>query len=365
LKKVLFVDDEENVLAALRSRLRRKRSVWDMQFAPSGERALALLSEEPFDVIVTDMRMPGMDGAALLAEVRERYPGMVRMVLSGHIDAEAAERAHLLAHRVLRKPFDGEWLQRAIERSLVLKQLVADPALGLVKATVEQLEPSASERDQGTGTVAPPSGRPVPSAEGVRGRFGKAGVLMARVLEAVGGGLGDDEGLGVEARIRHGWATASLAHAIVFPGEAADSAYLAGWLHDVGELVLMACVPNAMRSAAQEARDSGRPRHEVERRRLGVTHAEVGALVLDRWDLPHGVTEAVAHHHEPARVTAEGLDAVAAVHAANALFADEVAPGDPAFEDALLDRAWLDKAGLLDLMPTWRVLAAGQARSRD
>jgi len=73
----------------------------------------------------------------------------------------------------------------------------------------------------------------------------------------------------------------------------------------------------------------------------------------------------VAHHHEPARVAAEGLDAVAAVHAANALFADEVAPGDPAFEDALLDRAWLDKAGLLDLMPTWRVLAAGQARSRD
>jgi hypothetical protein len=236
----------------------------------------------------------------------------------------------------------------------------------MVKATVEQLQPSPAERDQGmAATVPPPAGVPaIQTAESVRGRFGKAGVLMARVLDAVGSGVGDDVGLGVEDRIRHGWATASLAHAMVFPGASGDSAYLAGWLHDLGELVLLASAPDRMSAAAREARDSGRPRHEVEREHLGITHAEVGALVLDRWDLPHSVTEAVAHHHAPSRVAPAGLDAVAAVHAANALFADGVA-GDPAMEEALLDRDWLGQSGLAERIPTWKVLAAGQARSRE
>jgi CheY-like chemotaxis protein len=366
LKKILFVDDEENVLAALRSRLRRKKAVWDMQFARGGEEALALLDQGTVDVLVTDMRMPGMDGGELLAAVRERHPATVRMVLTGHVEAEAAERAQQLAHRVLRKPFDGEILQRVIERSCALKELLADPALlALVAPVLERLEPSTAERQQASGAVAPPAGAAaVPSPEVARGRFGKAGTLMARVLDAAGSGGADDVGLGVEARMRHGWATASLAHAMVFPHEASDSAYLAGWLHDVGELVLLAAAPDRMRAAARDARQSGRQRHEVEREQLGITHAEVGALVLDRWDLPHAVTEAVAHHHLPARLVPQGLDAVAAVHAANALFADATAPGDTATEESLLDRAWLRQAGLLDQIPTWRVLAAGQARSR-
>jgi CheY-like chemotaxis protein len=366
LKKMLFVDDEENVLAALRSRLRRKKSVWDMQFARGGDEALALLAQGAVDVMVTDMRMPGMDGGELLGRVRERHPDTVRMVLTGHVDAEAAERAQQLAHRVVRKPFDGEVLQRLIERSCALKDLLAEPALlALVGPVLERLEPSPAERDQAAGAVSPPAGTAAaPSPEVARGRFGKAGTLMARVLDAVGGGGAEDVELGVEARMRHGWATASLAHAIVFPHEASDSAYLAGWLHDVGELVLLAAAPDRMRAAARDARDSGRPRHELEREQLGVTHAEVGALVLDRWDLPHAVIEAVAHHHAPTRVVPLGLDAVAAVHAANALIADGTAPADTLTEEALLDRGWLGRAGLVDQIPTWRVLAAGQARSR-
>jgi CheY-like chemotaxis protein len=365
LKKILFVDDEENVLAALRARLRRRKSAWDMQFARGGEEALAVLAQGAVDVVVTDMRMPGMDGGALLAAVRERHPATVRMVLTGQMDADGAERSQQLAHRVLRKPFDAELLQRMIERSCTLKDLLADPALlALVGPLLERLEPSPAEREQAAEVAAPPAGGSAPSAEVARGRFGKAGTLMARVLDAIGGGDADDVGLGVDGRMRHGWTTASLAHAMVFPHEAGDSAYLAGWLHDVGELMLLAAAPEQMRAAARDARASGRPRHELEREQLGVTHAEVGALLLDRWDLPHAVTEAVIHHHAPARVVPEGLDAVAAVHAANALFADETAPGDATTEDSLLDRAWLGRAGLVEQIPTWRVLAAGQARSR-
>ena len=59
------------------------RGEWHMEFASSAAAALEILAEGPFDAVVTDMRMPGMDGAALLEEVKRRHPHMVRIVLSG------------------------------------------------------------------------------------------------------------------------------------------------------------------------------------------------------------------------------------------------------------------------------------------
>ncbi len=64
------------------------RSEWDMVFTGSGKDALDLLEAERFEVIVTDMQMPGLNGAALLAEVMNRYPHMIRIILSGHSDQQ-------------------------------------------------------------------------------------------------------------------------------------------------------------------------------------------------------------------------------------------------------------------------------------
>ncbi len=64
-RRVIFVDDEPNLLGGLRRMLRGRRD-WYCIFADSGPAALELFAEEPFDVVVTDMRMPGMDGAHLL-----------------------------------------------------------------------------------------------------------------------------------------------------------------------------------------------------------------------------------------------------------------------------------------------------------
>ena len=64
MKQILFVDDEPKLLEALRRMLRRLRHEWDMEFVDGGQKALERLAETPFDVVVTDMRMPGMDGAS-------------------------------------------------------------------------------------------------------------------------------------------------------------------------------------------------------------------------------------------------------------------------------------------------------------
>src|SRR5690349_382128 len=102
--RVLFVDDEPRVLEALQRMLGDANSSWEVTTASSGPEALGVLADSRFDAIVTDMRMPGMDGAQLLAQVHDRWPGMTRIVLSGQTEQEQGMLALGNAHRFLRKP---------------------------------------------------------------------------------------------------------------------------------------------------------------------------------------------------------------------------------------------------------------------
>jgi DNA-binding NarL/FixJ family response regulator len=114
--RALFVDDEPLVLSGLRRMLRSLRHDWDMSFANSGKEALALLDELNFAVVVSDMRMPEMDGATLLNEVAIRHPDVARLVLSGHAELDAIMRAVRPAHQFLAKPCDPKLLERALQR---------------------------------------------------------------------------------------------------------------------------------------------------------------------------------------------------------------------------------------------------------
>jgi DNA-binding NtrC family response regulator len=83
-RTVLFVDDEENVLSALKRGLQDEP--YHTLFAHGGREALEILARRPVHVIVTDIRMPQMSGLELLRTVRERYPRIIRMVLSGYVE---------------------------------------------------------------------------------------------------------------------------------------------------------------------------------------------------------------------------------------------------------------------------------------
>src|SRR5438270_12315894 len=117
---VLSVDDEPSLLAALRRVLFTQRDRWHMQFATCGQQALELMLAEPFDVVITDMRMPGMDGAELLREVQRLYPATARIVLSGYAEAEATSSALSLASQFLTKPCDPDVLIEAIDRAILV-----------------------------------------------------------------------------------------------------------------------------------------------------------------------------------------------------------------------------------------------------
>ena len=128
-KQLLFVDDESKILDGLRRMLRPMRDEWDMSFAESGKEALELMEKEHFDVIVSDMRMPGMDGAELLEKVRKGHPDVVRIVLSGHSEMEAVVKTLGSVHQYLSKPCEASKLKEVISRALLLRNILANDQL--------------------------------------------------------------------------------------------------------------------------------------------------------------------------------------------------------------------------------------------
>ena len=146
-RRILFVDDESNILQGLRRTFRRMRSEWDMVFATSGEDALAAIDEAPFDVVVSDMRMPVMDGAAVLEESWRRMPGAIRFVLSGQADRETTYRAVGNSHQFLAKPCDPDYLIGMLSRCFDFHEKISDPVAISVANSLRSLPTPARQRN--------------------------------------------------------------------------------------------------------------------------------------------------------------------------------------------------------------------------
>lgn len=116
-KSILFVDDDSNVLSGLRRMLRTIKDDWDMSFALGGKEALELFENQQFNVVVTDMRMPEIDGAELLTIIKNRYPQVVRIVLSGQAEEDSVIRALSVAHQYVSKPCNAEKLKSRVQKA--------------------------------------------------------------------------------------------------------------------------------------------------------------------------------------------------------------------------------------------------------
>lgn len=114
MTRILFVDDDPFMLAAMRRVLRRSQKDWDAHFADNGMAALEMLDELQPDVIVSDMRMPGMTGLELLTQVRDQFPAVRRIVLSGQTDVEPQEHSDI-AHAWLPKPCEPGVLRKTVD----------------------------------------------------------------------------------------------------------------------------------------------------------------------------------------------------------------------------------------------------------
>lgn len=392
-KRILFVDDEPNILDGLRRMLHGRRHEWDMTFVDGGEAALAVLAESPFDVIVSDMRMPRMDGATLLTRVQDEHPEMVRIVLSGYSEMEAALRAVPVAHQFLSKPCDSEVIRGVVERACSLQELLSTESLRATLGNIDTLPSLPRVYNQLTVALVDPDvgldevARIVEQDVGITAKilqlvnssfFGLARrvdgirhatsilgtrmirnlVMSAEVFTSFDGRR-SPASFSIEAEHVHANRSATLARRLVADRELGEQAHLAAMLHDIGKLILATSEPELFERMAGAARRDERPSFVAEESALGISHAEVGAYLLGIWGMPYPIIEAVANHHHPARVASEGrFDLVGVVHVADALLhelADEAAGVD---RPSRLDLRYLESVGVLDELPAWRRIAA-------
>jgi len=385
----------------LQLRLRSKRRDWDMVFVESGAEALQALGLEPYDVVITDMRMPQMDGEALLRVVRERHPAVARMVLSGHADQAAVLRTAAIAHHYLPKPCAPGALEQAIDRVCAFHLLISDDAVKAAVGHASSLPAMPALYSQLVGALSKPGtdikdvalllsrdtalsakllqlvnsayfgvSRPIFSVEEAIVFLGMATVtqfvlaaeVFAQVGEGASAGLGLD--LGLEQLQSHSTLTASIAAELLSGREAQAAAFSAGLLHDVGTLLIATSMPERMVQIVADMKADGASMMTSETKLFGVTHAELGGCLLGMWHLPFVIVEAVANHHAPARVQTGGVfDVVGAVHVANVLAWEQ---REGAFDGASpeLDLAHLESLGVAGKLGQWRESAARLAVAR-
>ncbi|MCD6327427.1 HDOD domain-containing protein [bacterium] len=388
-KRILFVDDEPNVLLALRRMLHSARGEWDMSFAESGQEALDLLDKDRFDVIVSDMRMPGMDGAQLLAEVRERYPYMVRIVLSGQSDQETILRSVGPAHQYLSKPCDAATLKATVSRAcslravlgsesiqrcvLMLKSLPSLPSL-YVKLMDELRSPSPSIAKVGE-VISADVGMTAKILQLVNSAFFGISQHVSSPTQAVNLlGLETIKALVLSAQVfsqfeveqlpphlashlwNHSLATGAYSRAIArledSDAQTSDHAFMAGLLHDVGKLALAVNLLDRYSKALELSEREQLPLINAEFQTMGVSHAEVGGYLLSLWGLPDPIVEAVTFHHYPGECPAKDFIPLTAVYAAN-IIEHEMRP-DGADVASVADTEYLSGLGLGKRFDVWR-----------
>jgi HD-like signal output (HDOD) protein len=392
MKRILFVDDEARILGGLQRMLRPLRDRWDMVFAPGGPAALQELAHGPFDVVVSDMRMPEVDGAALLHHVLETTPQTVRIVLSGQTDMTTAARTIRIAHQFLSKPCEADVLRCVVERSCALQALLTDDELRQAVGSVEVL-PSVPKVFAALEAVL---ARPDSAVEDIAGVVERDPALCAKMLQivnssffglsrevtrieqavsylgvnvlrslvlsheiaSVAGGDAPAPGFSLRAHQARALLTAQVARAIMRTESRAlaDDAFMAGMLHDIGELLLATRAPALWGELQHDVAASGERLHVVEQRRGGATHAMAGAYLLGIWGLPLHIVEAVAYHHVPSHVVdcAGRVDVLTAVHVASALVDDaDAGTGAP----SALDAAYLGALGCRERLDDWRAIA--------
>jgi HD-like signal output (HDOD) protein len=370
VKNILFVDDERDLLDSLKARLYKHRHDWNMKFVLSGDAAISALEGQNFDLVVSDVRMPGMDGGQLLTVVKQRWPMAMRIIVSGYSDPVQAVRLTSLAHQYVAKPCDGLELENIIERCFYLQDLLAQESLRKVVGRIGQLPAMPKTYGRLQAALARPSvtaaeiGDIVNADAGIAGKvlqitnsaFFRLRKPMVRIKDAVTYlGFATVRNLVLSAEIfsqwrvpeglsdldperlqNHAQCAAAACKALAGGRASPDDAWLAGLLHDIGYWVLIQECPKELGKAIQLARAEGLPLVECERQVTGASHAEIGAYLLGLWGLPYTIIEAVALHHTPAAVTPHGYDLVGALAVSHALL-------DPANAHAILPDAQADE----------------------
>jgi len=387
MKRLLFVDDDAMVLAGLRRALHDMRGEWEVAFAPGGQAALDAMDKEPFDAVVTDMRMPAMDGAELLEHIKDRHPEVIRIVLSGQSEKEAMLRSIVPAHQYLAKPCDIRDLKVRLSQAFAARDLVSDPSIAAAIARLRSVpslpaiycELTAALRSESTSLaqieeiIARDLGMAAKILQLANSAFIGAHGQVFSLRQAVSligldtvrtlaltihvfSRFGRDSATSaqVTALWEHSVRVAALAQRIALAEnghkELAEECFAAGLLHDLGKVVLLGERASEYREIQSRLASGEQDVEDLETEILGCSHAQLGAYMMSIWGLPASLVHAVAFHHRPSQAIESGFSALTAVHCADGLA--HVAHDGSA--PIAVDRAYIERLGLADRLEVWR-----------
>ena len=391
-KKILFVDDEPNILSGLKRMLRSLRKEYEFNFAEDGFSALEMMKNDSFDIVVSDMRMPGMDGAELLKQVQTLYPSSIRIMLTGQADEESVMRTVGVVHQFLAKPCEPEKLKEIIQNASALQNLIhAEKLVNIVNSidylpTIPAVYMKLQERLLSSEAAIDEIGQIIEADLG----------LSAKVLQLVNSAffglykkvdsptravslLGLDTikslvlgtevfndsaisstNISLEELWSHSFFVGNCAkkimEATVQDKEKSDVALLAGMLHDIGKMIMDSQLDVQYRMAVELKKEKRMSSHTAEKIIFSASHAEVGAYLVGLWGLNSTVIEGIAFHHNISQYPSNEMSPALAIHVANALYY-ECSKKEPDIEENRLDVEHITSLGLEQHLDSWREIS--------
>lgn len=371
-----------------------------MRFSTSSAEALEILSAEPFDVIVSDLRMPQMDGAQLLAEVKRLHPQVVRIILSGQVEQETTFKSVQLAHQSLSKPCDVDILKHTLNKLFGLRNLLEDESIKRIVSQIETLPSLPAIYTEVINELHAAD----PSVKKIGDIIATDLAMTAKILQVVNSAffglvrkinnpkeavmlLGTEtiKALVLSVKIfsefnqkkftwynfdelfNHSMSVSMFAQTISkeerLDQYLVNNALMAGMFHDLGKLILVTNFQEAYQKILIAAQHEGQHLWELENNQFGTSHAEIGAYLMGLWGLDYPVIEAIAYHHCPGKSLAASTGLLTAVHFGDAYDRLKMTK-DSAGELKQLDRGYLDNLGVGHRVDDWQIVCQNLAERK-
>ncbi|CCO22133.1 response regulator [Maridesulfovibrio hydrothermalis] len=394
-KNILFVDEDKTQLKALEKMISPMKNRWTINFASTAEEVTAQLQTRPFDIVATDFKMSGFEDDALLNEIKTRQPGAIRFIISESISSHNCLQFVNYAHQFITKPCSSAELIEKIKKSLRLKNVFLNERAAKAIASIEELptmpdlyhklDRELRKEDIMISDIGRLIGEDISMTAGILklvnspffGLFSKVttpekavtllgldtlkGLVLGMHLFNSSGAENIDFSL--EDLGEHCQYTGLMARSIIKSEggdrDLAENTFLAGFMHDIGKLVLSTSYAEEYKTILSIVREAGISIQEAEKDILGFTHAEVGAYLLAIWGFNEDVVEAVYCHHDLSNLGSTDISPAVAIHVANS-FDHELRDRPTEQAPHLLDAIWLEQNGFSPKLVDWLKICAGQ-----
>lgn len=364
MKNIAFVDDEKNVLDGLRRMLHSYRNKWKMHFFTSGEEALKAIDNGSFDVIISDMHMPKMNGAQVLTNVKTNHPNISRLALSGYAKEEIVLESLQVTQRFIAKPASKEEIIQSIERALSLQELLQNEGMKNLLGGINSLPVIPEIYNKLMAEVASEDASIARIAEIVETDVALTASILKIVNSAFFGlvthvasptqaatilGMDTIKNIALSTKVfmaisdgnkniaelsklnnfaqKVGLLASKLVKKSKLQNRARDHAHIAAMMINVGEIILLA------HTKAFE-------KNNIEK----LAPSLLAGYLLGLWSMPFPLIEAVRWHRNPKDSGIEELSPLTVAHAAWAMVKMQEQDGEINFDSDLIDREYLYSA---------------------